>query len=87
MLLALFFAISFLKTLVLLHVHVHVEVTHTFCTCGSDAILQKAVLQCKKRLFYRSREVVDSVHVFFINLSLGITNLIARHGFHGGDYM
>ena len=30
MLLALFFAISYLKTLVLLHVHVHVEVTHTF---------------------------------------------------------
>ena len=73
MLLALFFAISFLKTLVLLHVHVHVEVTYTFCTCGSDAILQKAVLQCKKRLFYRGSlsqlrlwilVVVDSVHVF-----------------------
>ena len=30
MLLVLFFAISFLKTLVLLHVHEHVEVTHTF---------------------------------------------------------
>ena len=66
MLLALFFT-----KLVLLHVHVHVEVTHTFCTCRSDAILQKVVLQCKKRLFYRGSQlrlwilvVVDSVHVF-----------------------
>ena len=56
MLPALFFAISYLKILVLLHVHVHVEATHTFCTCGSDAILQKAVLQCKKRLFYRGSQ-------------------------------
>ena len=71
MLLALFIAISYLKTLVLLHVHVHVEVTHTFCTCGNDAILQNVVLQCKKRLFYRGSQfrlwilvVVDSGHVF-----------------------
>ena len=73
MLLALFFAISYLKTLVSLHVHVHVhvEVTHTFCTCGSDTILQKVVLQCKKRLFCRGSQfrlwilvVVDSVHLF-----------------------